>query len=110
LGSEFASPCTPGLFNPGLLSDTGGPTRSPVLSRPGFAPPCGVPTALVLFAHSPAGVGPSPMAPSYFAMRDAHLGFGFGGFRPEESFLHWVNDGLMAVFFFLVGLEIKRER
>jgi NhaA family Na+:H+ antiporter len=37
----------------------------------------------------------------YFAVLDSHLG--------PLTILHWVNEGLMAVFFFLVGLEIKRE-
>jgi len=46
-------------------------------------------------------VANSPLGPSYFAALGAHvLGL---------SVLHWVNDALMAVFFLLVGLEIKRE-
>ncbi len=43
----------------------------------------------------------SPVAPDYFAMLDQKIG--------PLSLLHWINDGLMALFFFLVGLEIKRE-
>lgn len=43
----------------------------------------------------------SPLAPSYFAALKAYLG--------PLNVAHWVNDGLMAVFFLLVGLEIKRE-
>ena len=46
-------------------------------------------------------VANSPLAPAYTAALAAKLG--------PLSALHWVNDGLMAVFFLLVGLEIKRE-
>ncbi len=51
----------------------------------------------------------SPFAPGYFALQETPFGIGIGGFGLEKPLLLWVNDGLMAVFFFLVGLEIKRE-
>ena len=43
----------------------------------------------------------SALAPTYFAALETYLG--------PMNISHWVNDGLMAVFFLLVGLEIKRE-
>ncbi|WP_296746729.1 Na+/H+ antiporter NhaA, partial [Mesorhizobium sp.] len=46
-------------------------------------------------------VANSPLAGSYFSVLHAYLG--------PLSVSHWINDGLMAVFFLLVGLEIKRE-
>ncbi len=46
-------------------------------------------------------VANSPLAPTYFSALAAHLG--------PMSVLHWINDALMALFFLLVGLEIKRE-
>lgn len=54
-------------------------------------------------------VANSPLAPAYFAALETHLGFVVGPVHLDESVLHWINDGLMALFFLLVGLEIKRE-
>ena len=51
----------------------------------------------------------SPWSASYFAVLEVRLDVGVGGWSLEKSLLLWVNDLLMAVFFFLIGLEIKRE-
>jgi NhaA family Na+:H+ antiporter len=46
---------------------------------------------------------------SYQAFWHLPVQFGFGEFVLHKTLLHWINDGLMAIFFFVVGLEIKRE-
>jgi NhaA family Na+:H+ antiporter len=54
-------------------------------------------------------VANSPLAAAYAALLDLPLEMRIGTFGIAKPLLLWINDGLMAVFFFLVGMELKRE-
>jgi len=60
-------------------------------------------TAIALIAAN------SPFAEAYAAFWDQEFSFSIDGFELAYPLWYWVNDGLMPIFFFVIGLEIKRE-
>ena len=56
----------------------------------------------LIWAHSPYGA-------SYESLWQYKIGISFQDFELKKPLILWINDGLMAIFFFLIGLELKRE-
>jgi NhaA family Na+:H+ antiporter len=66
---------------------------------------------IVLFAAAAVALiwANSPVSDSYFDFWENEVAIETGIFDARENLQHWVNDGLMTIFFLVVGLEIKRE-
>lgn len=60
-------------------------------------------TILALFAANTA------LATHYEALWDTHLSIGLDNWAIDKDLKHWINEALMAIFFLVVGLELKRE-
>lgn len=64
---------------------------------------------LLLIAATAAMIAANVAPDFYFGLRDAHVGGTVLGIDLDLSIGHWAADGLLAIFFFLVGLELKHE-
>jgi len=68
-------------------------------------------TGLVLMAMTILALilANSPLSEIYAHFFHMKIDFNVGSWALSHSLHHWINDGLMAIFFFIIGLEIKRE-
>jgi len=68
-------------------------------------------SGLLLFASAAFAIliSNSPWNEAYHHLWELEVGVSFQNFELRKELHHWINDGLMAVFFFVIGLELKRE-
>src|SRR5262245_7336594 len=64
---------------------------------------------LLVFTVAALLLANSAVSERFVALWRTPIGFSFGAFEMHYSLRHWINDGLMVLFFFVVGLEVKRE-
>lgn len=64
---------------------------------------------LLLCAICAVALSNSPWSAAFLGFWETQAGLSVGGFEYARSLKHWINDGLMTLFFFVVALELKRE-
>lgn len=65
---------------------------------------------LLIAAAAALIIANSPAADLYFRIfEETRISIDFGPWKLDKPLYYWINDGLMAIFFFLIGLEVKRE-
>jgi NhaA family Na+:H+ antiporter len=64
---------------------------------------------LLFFTVAALVLSNSPWAHSFLSVWETPIGFQIGAWEFARTLKHWINDGLMTLFFFLVSLELKRE-
>ena len=90
-----------------LVGSLGHRMRAAALEFASWAPSAGL--LLVLASVLAVALTNSPWGPGFTAFWETRAGVAFGAEGFSMSLLHWVNDGLLTIFFLVVGLEIKRE-
>lgn len=94
-------------FLDAMLGRLGHRFRSAALDFASWGPSAGI--LLLLSTLIAIAVTNSAWGPSFEEFWEQYFGFTLGAAGFKMSLRHWVNDGLLTVFFLVVGLEIKRE-
>ena len=106
-GRRYDGPWDESSFTDAMLGAPSHRLQGIALDFAGWAPSAGV---LLLLATILAVVlTNSSLDAGFVALWEQNLGISLGGAEFKMSLLHWINDGLLTIFFLVVGLEIKRE-
>ena len=106
-GRRYDGPWDESSLADAMLGTLGHRVRSAALDFASWGPSAGI---LLLLATLLAVVlTNSPLGPGFAALWHQDFGVALGDASFRMSLQHWVNDGLLTIFFLVVGLEIKRE-
>ena len=106
-GRRYDGPWDESSFADAMLGAPGHKLRYVALDFADWAPSAGV--LLLLATILAVALTNSSLGPHFLALWELYLGVSLGGADFRMSLLHWINDGLLTIFFLVVGLEIKRE-
>ncbi len=106
-GRRYDGPWDESSFADAMLGAPGHRLRGVVLDFAGWAPSAGV--LLLLATILAVALTNSSLGAGFAALWEQYLSVSLGDAGFRMSLLHWINDGLLTIFFLVVGLEIKRE-
>jgi NhaA family Na+:H+ antiporter len=106
-GRRYDGPWDETSLAEAMLGSLGHRVQSAALDFASWAPSAGV--LLLLATLAAIGLTNSEVGPAFQAFWKQPAGLDFGGTGFRMTLLHWINDGLLALFFLVVGLEVKRE-
>lgn len=106
-GRRYDGPWDETSLSDAMLGSLGHRVRSAALDFASWAPSTGV--LLLLTSVLAVVLMNSALGPRFEALWETDVGLAAGDSGFHMSLRHWINDGLLTVFFLVVGLEIKRE-
>ena len=106
-GRRYDGPWDESALADAMLGTLGHRVRSAALDFASWGPSAGI--LLLLATIVAVALTNTGLGPGFAAFWEQRFGFTFDGLGFSLSLLHWINDGLLTLFFLVVGLEIKRE-
>lgn len=106
-GRRYDGPWDESSFTDAMLGGPSHRLQGLALDFAGWAPSAGI--LLLLATILAVALTNSSLDTGFLALWEQYLSISIGGAEFKMSLLHWINDGLLTIFFLVVGLEIKRE-